>query len=162
MLYHVDIQGYIVWYKNKPDEANNIKNRLNGYIFSYNTEFTKMKIRLAQPFQAYNEVADIIEKDYPQEYDASGKPIYSTRQQCIVSGTMIPIKCYDKKKKRYAVQPTLRIDRIYHFFNTHDDLVEFTGNDRADEGKAQFEAYIKDVSEDLTEEDLENQEFDLV
>lgn len=64
MLYQVQIQGYIVWYKNKIKEGSNITNRLNGFIFTYNDELGDFKCRLAQPFQAYNQVADLIEKTF--------------------------------------------------------------------------------------------------
>ena len=158
MLYHVDIQGYIVWYKNKPNEEVGIRNRVNGYIYTYNDEIKENRSRLRVTFQAYNETADIIEKDYPQDYNTNGQPIYSEKMQCVVSGTMIMIKAYDKSKKRYAYTPTLRIDRIYHIYRNHEEIVENLGYDKNDKLSEEYRNYEK-VSE-IEEE--ENPNFDML
>jgi len=159
VLYQVQIQGYIVWYKNKIKEGSNITNRLNGFIFTYNDELGDFKCRLAQSFQAYNQVADLIEKDFPQEYNFNGKPIYSEKMQCVVNGTIIPIKTWSKTKKRYAITPTLRIDRIYHIYRNHQELVENLGYDKNDEIQAELDRYTTNVEDEVS---FDEQEFDML
>ena len=164
MLYNVSIQGYIVWYPNEVKADDKIRKRINGYIYTYNDEIKENRTRLVQSFQAYNEVADLIEKDFPQELNANGQPVYNEKMQCVLNGTMIMIKTYSKSKKRFTLTPTVRIDRIYHVYRNHEEIVENLGYDKYDKYRNKLEEYNRsmDIESDLSVDDLEHQDFDLL
>jgi hypothetical protein len=155
----VSIQGYIVWYPNEVKADDKIRKRINGYIYTYNDEIRENRTRLVQSFQAYNEVADLIEKDFPQELNANGQPVYNEKMQCVLNGTMIMIKTYSKSKKRFTLTPTVRIDRIYHVYRNHQELAENLGYDKNDEIQAELDRYTTNVEDEVS---FDEQEFDML
>lgn len=157
MLWTQQIQGYIYYWQGKVHEGRGLSDFVYGFITTYYNDNSKHKARFRVAFVAFNEVAKKLKFQFPQEYDAKGIPIKSSKLQGNVYGTTI-----SRVSKTGHYEPILKILDCYKIFETSKDIADFTGVSKEEMENAKFNEFAK-TNEDIKKEvKAEEQEFDLL